>query len=114
LAERRREPVYAMGNPYQRAFDTMVILQILLVIAAFAAVTLLLLHQMATQVREYCFYRARGWDFSVDSGLDRLKLDQRILIFDLGLSSRQRLYLFRPFYIAGLILFIGLMISSLF
>ncbi len=63
-------------------------------------------------MKEYAFYKNNDWDFSVDSGLDRI--DERIAAYPLGLTNWQRLYLFRPFYIAMLILVLVVMAVSLF
>ncbi|MFK3781402.1 hypothetical protein [Agrobacterium sp. NPDC089420] len=82
--------------------------------AAFVAVILLATHQIVAQVREYRFYKSNGGDFSVDSGMDNLKLDERIHINALGLTNWQRFYLFRPFYIVLLMTFAGMMLFSLF
>lgn len=90
------------------------VLEILIFSAAFLAVILLAVHQIVTQVREYRFYKSNGGDFSVDSGVDNLKLDERVHINALGLTNWQRFYLFRPFYIVLLIAFAGMMIFSLF
>lgn len=87
----------------------MPILKALLFAAALAAVALLALHQFVAQVKDYLFYKRNGWDFSVDSGAD--KIDQRIMPYDLGLTNWQRFYLFRPLYILMLIWFMGMMIA---
>ncbi|MDX3809825.1 hypothetical protein ACXIUS_09485 [Bosea thiooxidans] len=87
----------------------MLILKTLLFIAALAAVALLALHQFAAQAKDYLFYKRNGWDFSIDSGAD--KIDQRIMPYDLGLTNGQRFYLFRPLYILMLIWFMGMMIA---
>ncbi|WP_371835710.1 hypothetical protein [Ochrobactrum sp. C6C9] len=82
--------------------------------AAFVAVILLAAHQIVAQIKEYRFNKSNGGDFSVDSGADNLKLDERVYINALGLTNWQRFYLFRPFYIVLLIVFAGMMIFSLF
>lgn len=92
----------------------MLLLEILLSLAALVAVILLAAHQIVAQVREYRFYKSNGGDFSVDSGMDNLKLDERVHINALGLTNWQRFYLFRPFYIVLLIVFASMMILSLF
>lgn len=92
----------------------MPLLEILIFSSAFVAIILLAAHQLVAQVREYGFYKRNGGDFSVDSGVDNLKLDERIHINALGLTNWQCLYLFRPFYIVLLIAFAGMMIFSLF
>lgn len=92
----------------------MLLLEILLFLAALVAVILLAAHQIVAQIREYRFYKSNGGDFSVDSGMDSLKLDERIHINPLGLTNWQRFYLFRPFYIMLLIVFASMMILSLF
>jgi hypothetical protein len=92
----------------------MLLLEILLFLAALVAVILLAAHQIVAQVREYRFYKSNGGDFSVDSGMDNLKLDERVHINALGLTNWQRFYLFRPFYIVLLIVFASMMILSLF
>ena len=92
----------------------MLLLEILIFSAAFVAVILLAAHQTVVQVREYRFYKRNGGDFSIDSGVDNLKLDERVYINALGLTNWQRFYLFRPFYIILLIAFASMMIFSLF
>jgi hypothetical protein len=92
----------------------MFILTILIQIAALVAVALLVANQTRTQVREYRFYRARNWDFSVESGLDRMKLDEGMLGYNLGLSNWQRFYLFRPYCIFFLSVFFCGLIYVLF
>jgi hypothetical protein len=92
----------------------MLILEIAVFSAAFLAVSLLAVHQIVVQVRECRFYKKNGGDFSVDSGMDDVKLDKRIFIYDPGLTSWQRFYIFRPLYIMLLIVFAGTMIFSLF
>lgn len=87
------------------------ILKLFIVTVTLAAIILFILHQIVTQVKEYAFYKNNGWDFSIDSGLD--KLDERIGPYAYGLTNWQRLYLFRPFYIALLIVVTSLMIISL-
>lgn len=87
----------------------------LIVEIAIKAIVLLLLAllvrwQIRVQIAEWRFYKARNWDFSVDSGMDRI--EERITYLDLGLSNRQRLYVFRPAYITLLIGFTGLLIAS--
>ena len=90
----------------------MLILEILAFLAAMGMGALLLLQQVVTQVKEYRFYRSRGWDFSIDSGLDRI--DERIAPYRLPISNWQRLYLFRPAYILMLIWFIGMAFAFAF
>jgi len=92
----------------------MLLLEILLFSAALVAVILLAAQQIVAQVREYRFYKSNGGDFSVDSGMDHLKLDERVHINALGLTNWQRFYLFRPFYIVLLIVFASMMVFSLF
>lgn len=53
----------------------MPLLEILIFSSAFVAIILLAAHQLVAQVREYGFYKRNGGDFSVDSGVDNLKLD---------------------------------------
>ncbi|WP_234901864.1 hypothetical protein [Agrobacterium rubi] len=91
----------------------MLLFEILIISAAIAAVSLLIVHQVATQLREYYFYKGNGWDFSVDSNLDRLKLDERIAIYNLNLTNWQRFYLFRPLYVLNMIVLLGFMLWSL-
>lgn len=91
----------------------MIFLEFLIIAAALAAVILLLRNQITAQVREYHFYKANGWDFSIDSGLDSLMLDRQITTFDLNLSNRQRFYVFRPFYILIIMVLLGFMTWSL-
>ncbi len=83
-------------------------LQIVLPIIALTLVGLLALHQTIVFVREWRFYRRRAWDFSADSGLDRI--DERIIHYPLRLTNRQRLFVFRPLFLANLYAFLGLMI----
>ncbi|NTF31326.1 hypothetical protein G6L88_04435 [Rhizobium skierniewicense] len=92
----------------------MIVFEILIKVAAHAALSLLILHQMATQVREYYFYKKNGWDFSIDSNLDRLKLDEKITAFNLNLTNWERFGLFRPFYIVIMIAFFGFMLWAAF
>lgn len=92
----------------------MLLLEFLIFSAAFVAVILLAVHQIVVQIKEYRFYKGNGGDFSVDSGADNLKLDERVHINALGLTNWQRFYLFRPFYIVLLIVFASMMIFSLF
>ena len=92
----------------------MLLLEVLLFSAAFVAVILLAAHQIVAQVREYRFYKSNGGDFTVDSGMDNLKRDERVYLNALGLTNWQRFYLFRPFYIVLLIAFAGMMLFSLF
>ncbi|WLP57797.1 MULTISPECIES: hypothetical protein [Rhizobium/Agrobacterium group] len=89
-------------------------MEIFIFSAAFLAVILLAAHQIVAQIKEYRFYKSNGGDFSVDSGMDNLKLDEGVYINALGLTNWQRFYLFRPFYIVLLIAFAGMMIFSLF
>ncbi len=91
----------------------MIILKFLIVTAALTALLLLLRNQMVAQVKEYRFYKANGWDFSVDSGLDTLKLDRQISTFGLNLTPWQRFYLFRPIYILNMTVLLGFMVWSL-
>ncbi|OOO25204.1 hypothetical protein BS627_10090 [Agrobacterium salinitolerans] len=91
----------------------MLLLEFLIFSAAFVAVVLLAVHQIVAQIKEYRFYKSNGGDFSVDSGADNLKLDERVYINALGLTNWQRFYLFRSFYIVLLIAFAGMMIFSL-
>ncbi|SCX25142.1 hypothetical protein DSM25558_3708 [Agrobacterium sp. DSM 25558] len=88
----------------------MIVFEILIKVAALGAVSLLILHQIATQVREYYFYKKNGWDFSIDSNLDSLKLDERITVYNLNLTNWERFWLFRPFYIFIMIAFFGFML----
>ncbi|MGN7124355.1 hypothetical protein [Methylorubrum thiocyanatum] len=83
-------------------------LQIVIPIIALTLVALLALQQTIVFVREYRFYRRRGWDFTADSGLDRI--DQRITHYPLRLTNWQRLFVFRPLYLLNLYAFLGLMI----
>lgn len=77
----------------------MIILEIMIVLVVLSLVGLLVRHQIIVQIKEYHFYKNNGWDFSVDSGIDDVKLDERIHTHSLGLNNWQRFYLFRPFYI---------------
>lgn len=92
----------------------MIVFEILIKAAALVALSLLILHQIATQVREYYFYKQNGWDFSIDSNLDRLKIDERITVYNLNLTNWERFYLFRPFYIFIMIVLLGFMIWASF
>jgi hypothetical protein len=91
----------------------MLILQILIECAALLAVMLLVMSQIRIQVREYRFYKSRDWDFSAESGLDRLRLDKGMWGYELPLTNWQRFHLFRPLCIVHLLLFLGLMIFAL-
>lgn len=90
----------------------MLILEIAVVTIVLGLLALFTLHQILTMVREYRFYRANGWNFSVDSGLDRV--DERIAPYRLPLTNWQRLFLFRPAYILMLLVFSTMMVASLF
>ena len=92
----------------------MIFLEILIKGSALLALALLILHQLAVQVNEYYFYKRNGWDFSIDSNLYRLKIDERITGYKLGLTNWQRFYLFRPFYIFIMIVLLGFMIWASF
>lgn len=92
----------------------MIVFEILIKAAALGALSLLILHQIATQVREYYFYKQNGWDFSIDSNLDRLKIDEKITVYNLNLTNWERFYLFRPFYIFIMIVLLGFMIWASF
>lgn len=92
----------------------MIVLEFLIITSAMTAVILLLRNQITAQVKEYRFYKANSWDFSIDSGLDSLMLDKQIATFDLNLSNWQRFYLFRPAYIVNIMLLLCFMIWSLF
>lgn len=106
--------VSARGQDIHTGTRHMLLLEIVLFSAAFLAVVLLAVHQIIVQVRECRFYKNNGGDFSVDSGMDNVKLDDRVYINSLGLTNWQRFYLFRPFYIALLIAFAAMMIFFLF
>lgn len=92
----------------------MIVFEILIKAAALGALSLLILHQIATQVREYYFYKQNGWDFSIDSNLDRLKIDEKITVYNLNLTNWERFFLFRPFYIFIMIVLLGFMIWASF
>lgn len=92
----------------------MLILQVLIQISALVAVTMLIRSQVIIQMREYRFYKARDWDFSVESGLDRLRLDKGMLGYQLPFTPWQRFYLFRPLCIAHLTIFLGLLALFMF
>ena len=92
----------------------MIVFEILIKAAALGALSLLILHQIATQIREYYFYKQNGWDFSIDSNLDRLKIDERITVYNLNLTNWERFFLFRPFYIFIMIVLLGFMIWASF
>lgn len=83
-------------------------LPIVLPIIALILTALLALHQTIVFVREWRFYERRGWDFTTDSGLDRI--DERITHHPLRLTNWQRLFVFRPLSLANLYTFLGLMI----
>lgn len=116
-AERRPHCWYdcyhAMNETSGRAVSVsnmMIVFEILIQLAAIAAVSLLIVHQFATQVNEYYFYKKNDWDFSIDSNLDRLKLDERISVINLNLTNWQRFFLFRPLYILNLTVLLGFMV----
>lgn len=91
----------------------MPIFEIIIVFAALLAVGLLAIQQIAAQVREYRFYKKNGGDFSVDSGVDYLRLDKSLYYNSLRLTNWQRFYLFRPACIIMLIAFLGMMLVAL-
>lgn len=89
------------------------ILENVLAITVIIGAVLLVSSQILTQYREYRFYKSIGWDFSVDSGVDELRVDERITTFDLNLTNWQRFCLFRPSFILVWIVVIGFMLRSL-
>ncbi|WP_234902475.1 hypothetical protein [Agrobacterium larrymoorei] len=88
----------------------MAVVEVLLALVTTAAMSLLIAHLLATQVREYYFYKANNWDFRIDSHLDRLQIDRRMFMSDPNLTNWQRFYLFRPICIINFSAFLGLMI----
>lgn len=92
----------------------MIILEFVIIAAALMAVSLLLGNQIVAQVNEFKFYKRNGWDFSADSGHDKLRLDKKIQIYELSLTNSQRFYAFRPVFILCTACFLGGMIWSLF
>ncbi len=91
----------------------MIFLELVVLCAALIAVSLLLANQVIVQWKEYSFYKANGWDFSVDSGHDKLKVDKKIQVYDLSLSNWQRFYIFRPAFLLCVTFFLALMLWSL-
>lgn len=102
-------------SPFQQIEQEkrLLILEIVIFSAALIAVGLLAVQQIIAQVREYNFYKKNGGDFSVDSEMDRVKLDRSMHYNDLRLTNWQRFYLFRPACIAMLVFFWAMMIVSL-
>jgi hypothetical protein len=92
----------------------MIFLEFAAVFATVAAVTGLLINQAMVQFLEYQFYRSNAWNFSLDSRLDRLKIDTRIQIYDLNLTNWQRFYIFRPVMIATVSFLLIAMIWAIF
>ena len=91
-----------------RQISRLIAFKILAFVVALTLVTMLALHQTIVFVREYRFYRRRRWDFTADSGLDRI--DERISRYPLHLTNWQRLFVFRPLYLMNLYAFLGMMI----
>lgn len=91
----------------------MLILEIGLFIAALAAVCALAWNQILTQMREHRFYRRNGGDFSIDSSIDKVRLDDRIHYSPLRLTNWQRFYIFRPLCILAMFVLAAGMIFSL-
>lgn len=92
----------------------MLIVEFLIISAALVAVAALIRNQVMAQWNEYRFYKSNGWDFSVDSGSDRLKLDRQVFSYAPNLTNWQRFYLFRPIYTLNIIALFGFMVWSLF
>lgn len=90
----------------------MIVISIFIQVAVIAAVLFLIFTQIYIQFREYRFYKGRGWDFSVESKLDYMKIDKAMKGFEFRLTSWQRFYLFRPYCILFLSLFFGFMMYS--
>lgn len=91
----------------------MLVLEIVIFAAALIAVSLLTVQQIVAQVREHNFYKKNGGDFSVDSNMDRVRLDRSMHYNDLRLTNWQRFYLFRPACIAMLVFVWAMMVVSL-
>ncbi len=91
----------------------MIVLELIIRCAALVSVSLLIANQVLVQWREYLFYKANGWDFSVESGHDKLKVDKKIQVYDLSLNNWQRFYIFRPAFLICVIFFLAFMIWSL-
>jgi hypothetical protein len=97
----------------RKGYEAVIVLEIIVISATLAAIALLFCNQVMVQVLEYRFYRDNGGDFTVDSGIDRLKVDQKIHVRDLNLTNWQRLYIFRPIFILSVGWMLGFMIWSL-
>ncbi|KIP98076.1 hypothetical protein RU07_22830 [Agrobacterium tumefaciens] len=91
----------------------MIVLEIIVISATLAAMALLFCNQIMVQILEHRFYRENGGDFTVDSGIDRLRVDQKIHVRGLNLTNWQRLYIFRPIFILSVGWMLGFMIWSL-
>ena len=91
----------------------MIVLELVVLCAALVSLSLLIANQVVVQWKEYSFYKANGWDFSVDSGHDKLKVDKKLQGYDLGLNNWQRFYIFRPVFLICVTLFLAVMIWSL-
>lgn len=65
-----------------------------------------------SQYREYFFYKNLKWDFSIDSELDHLKIDQWITFYNFNFSNSQRFLFIRPFLIVIWAVTLGFMIRS--
>lgn len=92
----------------------MIFLELTIVCAALLSLIFLLINQIAVQFEEYFFYKANGWDFSVDSGKDKIQVDKKIQIYDLSLNNWQRFYIFRPAFLSCVTLFLTFTTWSLF
>lgn len=92
----------------------MIVLELVVICAALISVSVLLFNQVVAQWKEYSFYKANGWGFSVESGHDKLRLDRKIQIYDLNLNNWQRFYIFRPAFLSCITLLLAFMIWSLF
>jgi hypothetical protein len=80
---------------------------------AFAGVVLLFLHQCRVQVCEWRFYRARGWDMSEDSGLDREDVPSAIRGYQ-TFAPKARFQVIRPLFLVILVVFMGVMAANWF
>ncbi|MDQ0456034.1 hypothetical protein [Rhizobium paknamense] len=88
--------------------------ELIVIVPVLAVVAFAIVHQLSVQVNEYRFYQSVDWDFSIDSKIDRLNIDERMFGYSLNLTNWQRFYLFRPFFIFILLFVLVMMIVSLF
>ena len=92
----------------------MFVLEAGLFLCALAALCALAWNQIVAQIREHRFYRRNGGDFSIDSGMDKVRLDDCIHYSPLRLTNWQRFYIFRPVCILVMFFLAAGMIFSLF